>query len=48
MQYLSELVHGGLRFPTYGVKFVTEDDLHLFGDVFDKKCLKFVMGVVIL
>ena len=30
--------------PEYGVKFVTEDDLHLFGDVVGKKMLEICCG----
>ena len=31
---------GTTALPTYGVKFVTEDELHLFVDVSDKKMLE--------
>lgn len=34
--------------PTYGVKFVTEDDLHLFGDGSGKNYWKYVVAVVTL
>ena len=33
---------------TYGVHFVTEDELQLFGDVSGRKCLNFVVEVDIL
>lgn len=32
----ADLWFGTTALPTYGVKFVTEDDLHLFGDVSTK------------
>ncbi len=35
---------GTTALPTYGVKFVTEDDLHLFGDVSGKKLLEICCG----
>lgn len=35
---------GTTALPTYGVKFVTEDDLHLFGDVAGKKLLEICCG----
>lgn len=35
---------GTTALPTYGVKFVTEDDLHLFGDVAGKKMLEICCG----
>ena len=35
---------GATALPTYGVKFVTEDDLHLFGDVSNKKMLEICCG----
>ncbi len=35
---------GTTALPTYGVKFVTEDDLHLFGDVSGKKMLEICCG----
>jgi Methylase involved in ubiquinone/menaquinone biosynthesis len=35
---------GTTALPTYGVKFVTEDDLHLFGDVTGKKMLEICCG----
>ena len=33
----ADLWFGTTALPQYGVKFVTEDDLHLFGDVSGKK-----------
>ncbi len=33
----ADLWFGTTALPEYGVKFVTEDDLHLFGDVSGKK-----------
>lgn len=35
---------GTTALPQYGVKFVTEDDLHLFGDVSGKKLLEICCG----
>ena len=35
---------GTTAMPEYGVKFVTEDDLHLFGDVAGKKMLEICCG----
>ena len=35
---------GATSLPTYGVNFVTEDDLHLFGDVSGKKMLEICCG----
>jgi len=35
---------GTTALPTYGVKFLTEDDLHLFGDVSGKKMLEICCG----
>ncbi len=35
---------GTTALPTYGVNFVTEDDLHLFGDVSGKKLLEICCG----
>lgn len=35
---------GTTSLPTYGVKFVTEDDLHLFGDVSGKTMLEICCG----
>ncbi len=35
---------GTTALPTYGVHFVTEDDLHLFGDVSGKKLLEICCG----
>lgn len=40
----ADLWFGTTALPTYGVKFVTEDDLHLFGDVSDKKLLEICCG----
>jgi len=40
----ADLWFGTTALPTYGVKFVTEDDLHLFGDVSDKKMLEICCG----
>lgn len=40
----ADLWFGTTALPTYGVKFVTEDDLHLFGDVEDKKMLEICCG----
>lgn len=34
----ADLWFGTTALPTYGVRFPTEDDLHLFGDVTGKKC----------
>ncbi len=34
----ADLWFGTTALPTYGVKFVTEDEIHLFGDVSGKKC----------
>lgn len=38
------LWYGTTALPEYGVKFVTEDDLHLFGDVAGKKMLEICCG----
>jgi len=35
---------GATALPTYGVKFVTEDDIHLFGDVSGKRLLEIGCG----
>lgn len=40
----ADLWFGTTALPTYGVKFPTENDLHLFGDVSDKKMLEFCCG----
>lgn len=40
----ADLWFGTTALPTYGVKFVTEDDLHLFGDVSGKKMLEICCG----
>ena len=40
----ADLWFGTTALPTYGVKFVTEDDLHLFGDVSGKKILEICCG----
>ena len=40
----ADLWFGTTALPTYGVKFVTEDDLHLFGDVAGKKLLEICCG----
>lgn len=40
----ADLWFGTTALPTYGVKFVTEDDLHLFGDVAGKKMLEICCG----
>lgn len=40
----ADLWFGATALPTYGVKFVTEDDLHLFGDVSGKKMLEICCG----
>ncbi len=40
----ADLWFGTTALPTYGVKFVTEDDLHLFGDVSCKKMLEICCG----
>lgn len=37
----ADLWFGTTALPEYGVKFVTEDDLHLFGNVSGKSCLRF-------
>ena len=40
----ADLWFGTTALPTYGVKFPTEDDLHLFGDVSGKKMLEICCG----
>ena len=40
----ADLLFGTTALPEYGVKFVTEDDLHLFGDVSGKKLLEICCG----
>lgn len=40
----ADLWFGTTALPQYGVKFVTEDDLHLFGDVSEKKMLEICCG----
>lgn len=40
----ADLWFGTTALPTYGVKFVTEDDLHLFGNVSGKKMLEICCG----
>lgn len=40
----ADLWFGATALPEYGVKFVTEDDLHLFGDVSGKKLLEICCG----
>ena len=40
----ADLWFGTTALPEYGVKFVTEDDLHLFGDVSGKKLLEICCG----
>ncbi len=40
----ADLWFGTTALPTYGVKFVTEDDLHLFGDVSGRKLLEICCG----
>lgn len=36
--------YGTTSLPEYGVKFLTEDDLHLFGNVSGKKMLEICCG----
>lgn len=38
----ADLWFGTTALPVYGVRFPTEDDLHLFGDVTGKKMLEMV------
>lgn len=40
----ADLWFGTTALPEYGVKFVTEDDLHLFGDVSGKRILEICCG----
>lgn len=40
----ADLWFGTTALPQYGVRFVTEDDLHLFGDVTGKKMLEICCG----
>lgn len=40
----ADLWFGTTALPEYGVKFVTEDDLHLFGDVSGKRVLEICCG----
>lgn len=40
----ADLWFGTTALPEYGVKFVTEDELHLFGDVSGKKMLEICCG----
>ena len=40
----ADLWFGTTALPKYGVKFVTEDELHLFGDVAGKKMLEICCG----
>ncbi len=40
----ADLWFGTTALPTYGVYFVTEDELHLFGDVSGKKMLEICCG----
>lgn len=40
----ADLWFGATSLPTYGVKFVTEDDLHFFSDVSGKKVLDICCG----
>ena len=40
----ADLWFGTTAFPVYGVRFPTEDDLHLFGDVTGKKMLEICCG----
>lgn len=40
----ADLWFGTTALPQYGVRFVTEDDLHLFGDVSGKKMLEICCG----
>ncbi len=41
----ADLWFGTTALPKYGVKFVTEDDLHLFQDVCGKRYWKYVVAV---
>lgn len=40
----ADMWFGTTALPAYGVKFLTEDDLHLFGDVSGKKMLEICCG----
>ncbi len=40
----ADLWFGTTSLPEYGVKFVTEEELHLFGDVSEKKMLEICCG----
>ena len=40
----ADLWFGTTALPEYGVRFPTEDDLHLFGDVTGKKLLEICCG----
>ena len=40
----ADLWFGTTALPVYGVRFPTEDDLHLFGDVTGKKMLEICCG----
>ena len=40
----ADLWFGTTALPEYGIKFVTEDDLHLFGDVSGKRILEICCG----
>lgn len=40
----ADLWFGTTALPEYGVRFPTEDDLHLFGDVRGKKMLEICCG----
>lgn len=40
----ADLWFGTTALPVYGVRFPTEDDLHLFGDVAGKKMLEIYCG----
>lgn len=41
----ADLWFGATALPKYGVKFATEDDLHLFGDVSGKKLLEILKSM---
>lgn len=43
----ADLWFGTTALPEYGVRFVTEDDLHFFKDVAGKKCWRSVAEAVI-
>ena len=40
----ADLCFGTTALPTYWVKFVTEDELHLFGDVSGEKMMEICCG----